>query len=265
MIYSLGCFPVLVIPLLIILLNKNFGVVKSFLIVGTELLLGMFIFGLGGAPSEVGSYGSIEQYINMFFEKESLLLSVAFLLAFIASVITILIACICRKYEDPMESSIIYSAFFFISMLLFCPLHFYRIYVCFPALILLTAILFKRDESLLKPGLIAYTIINYLMVLLACQDQFCWNYPSFHGFLSQYLSYDYPYNFLWLLFGNNQPNIVIVPSLLVFGACIFYIYAIVKKPKMYTQIAMNDSSIVILNALCPMVLIIAYFLVPIVV
>ena len=265
MVYSLGCFPLLVIPLLMILLIRNVGVVKSILIAGVELLAAMFLFGIGGSSSSVDSYGSLVEYIDWFFYRTYIISAEGTISFFMVSVVLLLLYCIFKKKEDVMHASIICLALFFTSMLIFSWMHFYRYYICLPAMILSLMLLYRTDRNLFNIGLIVFTIINFASCIVACQDVNCWNYRYFQGLLSDFFSINCPNNFFWALFGDNTLKIGNLILSGMVAVCLFYSYILIKRPTGFVEVKVKEKAFVFINAMCPLFLIMIYFIVPVIV
>ena len=263
MIYSLGCFPFLVIPLLIILLIKKIGIVKSILLALIQLFLAIKIFNIGGSTSSIESYGSLTTYLDWFFYRSYIISGEGAISLFVVVLALILLYCILGDYSDKLQTTIVCMAILFISILLFSWMHFYRYYICIPAIVISLMVLYNADRNLFKIGLILFTIMNYATCIIACQDVNCWNYRYFDGgFLSNYINLDYPDNFLWVMFDVNTPLYSGLVLAGLFAACLCFVYMLIRKPDGYRKISVNDKTMVVCNTLCPILLVVAYFMIP---
>ena len=264
MVYSLGCYPLLVIPLMLLLLIKNYGLIKTIVISIIELILGMVIFSIGSSSTS-SSYGSASEFLSKTFFSTPITLETGTISIFMVSLVLIAFYCIIRINDYNADSAIVCITIFFTSMMLFCWMMFYRYYVCIPPLVISLMLLFKNDRNNFKIGLLFFTLINYISCLVVCRNIYVWDYLSFQGVLSNYLVMDYPNNFLWILFGENVTiGMDLIYSVLI--ACsLIYLYILVIKPNNCKTITINEKTLVTINALCPAVLLLLYFAVPIIV
>ena len=262
MVYSLGCYPLLVIPLMLLLFVNNYGLIKTIIIAVIELVLGMMLFSIGSSSTS-SSYGSVSEYLDKLFFSTPIALDAGTISLFMVSLVLILFYCVIRIKDYNVDSAIVCVTIFFTTMMMFCWMMFYRYYVCIPAIVISLMLLYKTNKNLFKIGLLLFTLINYLSCLVACRNIYVWDYLSFQGLLSNYLTYNYPDNFLWLLFGDNAVICMdLIYSALV-ATCVFYLYILIMKPTDCKEIEINEKLLVMVNAMCPLVLIALYFIVPI--
>lgn len=262
MIFSLGCFPVLVIPLAILLIIQNFGIVKTIAISGIGLLLGMFIFHIGGSSE---GYGTFSEYIEWFFYRTYIVSAEGALSFFMIVVALIMLYYLTRKENNISQASIIAMAILSMSALIFCWMHFYRYYICLPAIVLSLVLLNKKDKNLFKTGLLLFTIVNYATFIIACQDANCWNYRYFLGFLSNFISFDYQSNYLWIIFGNETYMYAQMVLSGLFATFLALVYLLLREPGHIKDFKINEKSLVSINCVCPLLMMAIYFLVPIVI
>ena len=263
-IYSLGCYPLLVIPLTLLLFVKNYGLIKTFIIAIVGLVLGVIMFGIGGSSTS-SSYGSLSTFIEKIFFSTPITMDAGTISLFMVSLVLILFCCIIRIKDYDVPSAIVCVTIFFTTMMMFCWMMFYRYYVCIPAIIISLTLLYKTNRNLFKIGVVLFTLINYLAFLVACRNIYVWDYLSFQGLLSNYITYNYPDNFLWLLFGSYA----IIGMDLIYSAliatCVFYLYILVAKPTDCKEIEVNEKLLLGVNTIGPRVFTALYFLVPLVV
>ena len=264
MVYSLGCYPLLVIPLMLLLFVKNLGLIKTIVISLVELVLGMLLFSLGSSSTS-SSYGSVSEYLEKLFFSTPIALDAGTISLFMISLVLILFCCILRIKDYEVSSSVVCVTIFFTTMMMFCWMMFYRYYVCIPAIVISLVLLYKTNNNLFRIGLVLFTFINYLSCLVACRNIYVWDYLSFQGLLSNYLTYNYPDNFLWLLFGDNVTICMDLIYSAMVATCLFYLYMLIARPTECKEIVINEKLLVLVNALCPLVLFALYFTVPLIV
>lgn len=261
MIYALGFLPLLILPLVIILLMKKCNFVKSIFIAMILLVLGMILLGIGGSAGVEGTGAIYSDWLRRTFYDTWISTGEGDVSFLMVAVIAILAYCVFKKSEDSTQTAIVCVTLFFVSMLCFCFQSFYRFFVCFPPIILSLMVLYKSDPILFKVGLILYTLINFSMIVVACQDYYCWNPGINPGILSELLGNVSEYNFIWLL---NYGDRILYPQLLfsaMFAICILFCVLLIKKPTITKEINIDDRALLELNTvLCPLVLVLVYFI-----
>ncbi len=272
--FSVICFPLMILPLAVILLVKERNIIKIATVMVAPVFLDKVVSrlcGISAIPELAETYHiaaefTLQTIINWYFMSTSIWAgkSAISILALILAVV--LICCYARKHADDRKTILLSITVCFLSIYMLSWMHAYRYYSCMVPAIIAVLVLCKDDPALQKVALFAMCLLEYTAMTICCYDGSVMAYNTLgNSVMADVLGWDYNGNFITLL--NNENEIVVNGLEPLFlsvsvGLCLFLLWILIKVPKVDWKFDLGMRKTEIIYVLSPLVLLAVVFIFP---
>lgn len=266
LIFSVVCFPLMILPVSIVVLVKEKNLIKCAIMVAITLIpdkIVSYLCGISAIPELRETYLVAGDFpmkivIDWYFLSTSIWAGKSQLSILGIILAIVLILCYLKKHDDNVKTISLCIAISFLSIFMLSWMHFYRYYSCMVPAIIAIFIVLKDNSTTQRIALFVMCLIEYSASIIACYDINCMSYKNTHNtILGDIINWNYDGNFMTLLIAKNDiVNSSFEPLLLSasVGLCILLLWLLIKKPIMECGIKFSTESITKLYVLSPLLL-----------